>query len=59
MTPEQKLEEDNHKKADEIKAQGNEEFKKKIFDEAIKLYQQAIELYPTRGRGIWALTSYM
>ena len=46
MTPEQKLEEDNHKKADEIKAQGNEEFKKKNFDEAIKLYQQAIELYP-------------
>ena len=37
MTPEQKLEEDNHKKADEIKAQGNEEFKKKNFDEAIKL----------------------
>ena len=30
MTPEEKLEEDNHKKADEIKAQGNEEFKKKI-----------------------------
>ena len=46
MTPEEKLEEDNHKKADEIKAQGNEEFKKKNFDEAIKLYQQAIELYP-------------
>ena len=46
MTPEEKLEEDNHKKADEIKAQGNEEFKKKNFDEAIKLYQQAIDLYP-------------
>ena len=46
MTPEQKLEEDNHKKADEIKAQGNEEFKKKNFDEAIKFYQQAIDLYP-------------
>ena len=46
MTPEEKIEEDNHKKADEIKAQGNEEFKKKNFDEAIKLYQQAIDLYP-------------
>ena len=45
MTPEEKLQEDNHKKFDEIKAQGNEEFKKN-FDEAIKLYQQAIELYP-------------
>ena len=46
MSQEEKLEEDNHKKADEIKAQGNEEFKKKNFDEAIKLYQQAIDLYP-------------
>ena len=46
MTPEEKLEEDNHKKADQIKAQGNEEFKKKNFDEAIKLYQQAIDIYP-------------
>ena len=46
MTPEEKLEEDNHKKADEIKSKGNEEFKKKNFDEAIKLYQQAIDLYP-------------
>ena len=46
MTPEERQEEDNHKKADEIKAQGNEEFKKKNFDEAIKLYQQAIDLYP-------------
>ena len=46
MTPEEKLEEDNHKKADEIKAKGNEEFKKKNYDEAIKLYQQAIDLYP-------------
>ena len=46
MTPEEKLEEDNHKKADEIKAQGNVAFKNKNFDEAIKLYQQAIDLYP-------------
>jgi len=46
MSAEEKLEEDNHKKADEIKAKGNEEFKKKNFDEAIKLYQQAIDLYP-------------
>ena len=30
MTPGEKLEEDNHKKADEIKVQGNEEFKKKF-----------------------------
>ena len=46
MTPEEKLEEDNHKKADEIKSKGNEAFKSKNFDEAIKLYQQAIDLYP-------------
>ena len=31
MTPEEKLEEDNHKKADEIKAQEKEKIKKKKF----------------------------
>ena len=46
MSVEEKQEVDDHKKADEIKMKGNEEFKKKNFDEAIKLYQQAIELYP-------------
>ena len=46
MSAEEKKEVDDHKKADEIKAKGNEEFKKKNFDEAIKYYQQAIDLYP-------------
>ena len=46
MSEEEKKEVDDHKKADEIKAQGNEEFKKRNYDEAIKYYQQAIDLYP-------------
>ena len=46
MSVEEKKEVDDHKKADEIKAKGNEEFKKKNYDEAIKYYQQAIDLYP-------------
>ena len=46
MSSEEKKDVDDHKKADEIKAKGNEEFKKKNFDEAIKLYQQAIDIYP-------------
>ena len=46
MSAEEKKEVDDHKKADEIKAKGNEEFKKKNYDEAIKYYQQAIDLYP-------------
>ena len=46
MSTEEKKDVDDHKKADEIKAKGNEEFKKKNFDEAIKYYQQAIDLYP-------------
>ena len=46
MSVEEKKEVDDHKKADEIKAKGNEEFKKRNFDEAIKYYQQAIDLYP-------------
>ena len=46
MSTEEKKDEDDHKKADEIKAQGNEEFKKRNYDEAIKYYQQAIDLYP-------------
>ena len=46
MSVEEKKEVDEHKKADEIKAKGNEEFKKRNFDEAIKYYQQAIDLYP-------------
>ena len=46
MNEEEKKEVDNHKKADEIKAKGNEEFKKKNYDEAIKYYQEAIDLYP-------------
>ena len=46
MSVEEKQEVDDHKKADEIKMKGNEEFKKKNFDEAIKYYQQAIDIYP-------------
>ena len=46
MSSEEKKEVDDHKRADEIKAKGNEEFKKRNFDEAIKLYQQAIDIYP-------------
>ena len=48
MSTEEKKDVDDHKKADEIKAKGNEEFKKKNFDEAIKYYQQAIDLYPKK-----------
>ena len=46
MSAEEKKEVDDHKKADEIKAKGNEEYKKKNFDEAIKFYQEAIDIYP-------------
>lgn len=46
MSEEEKKDFDLHKQADEIKAQGNEMFKKKNFDEAIKLYEQAKTLYP-------------
>ena len=46
MSTEEKKDVDDHKKADEIKAKGNEKIKKKNFDEAIKYYQQAIDLYP-------------
>ena len=46
MTPEEKKEIDDHKKADEIKLKGNEEYKKKNFDEAIKYYNEAKEIYP-------------
>ena len=46
MSSEEKKEVDDHKKADEIKAKGNEEYKKRNYDEAIKLYQQAIDIYP-------------
>ena len=46
MSVEEKKEVDEHKKADEIKLKGNEEFKKKNYDEAIKYYQQAIDIYP-------------
>ena len=46
MSEEEKKEANDHKKADEIKAKGNEEFKKRNYDEAIKFYQEAINLYP-------------
>ena len=46
MSVEEKKEVDDHKRADEIKAKGNEEYKKKNFDEAIKFYQEAIDIYP-------------
>ena len=46
MSVEEKKEVDDHKRADEIKAKGNEEYKKKNFDGAIKFYQEAIDIYP-------------
>ena len=46
MSVDEKKEVDDHKKADEIKVKGNEEYKKRNYDEAIKYYQQAIDLYP-------------
>ena len=46
MSVEEKKEVDDHKRADEIKAKGNEEYKKKNFDEAMKFYQEAIDIYP-------------
>ena len=46
MTEEEKKEIDDHKKADEIKLKGNEEYKKRNFDEAIKYYNEAKEIYP-------------
>ena len=46
MSDEEKKDFNDHKKADEIKLKGNEEYKKKNFDEAIKYYNEAKELYP-------------
>ena len=36
----------NHNKANEIKEEGNREFKKKNYDKALRYYQEAIDLYP-------------
>jgi small glutamine-rich tetratricopeptide repeat-containing protein alpha len=48
--------EDNKKKSEELKVQGNEKFKLKDFDGAIKCYSEAIQLYPNsiyyHNRGI-------
>ena len=41
-----KKEEEDHKKAEELISKGNEEFQKKNYDEAISLYQEAINIYP-------------
>ena len=46
MSEEEKKEFNDHKKADEIKLKGNEQYKQKNFDEAIKFYNEAKELYP-------------
>jgi stress-induced-phosphoprotein 1 len=46
MSPEEKELETRRKQAEEAKAKGNEEFKKKNWEEAIKLYSQAIDLNP-------------
>ena len=45
MSEEGKKEFDNHKKADKIKLKGKNNIKKN-FDEAIKFYEDAKELYP-------------
>mmetsp|Transcript_12576 Transcript_12576/g.22403 ORF Transcript_12576/g.22403 Transcript_12576/m.22403 type:complete len:587 (+) Transcript_12576:159-1919(+) len=45
-TPEEREKRENKEKAVEIKNQGNEFYKKKEFEEALKLYNQAIELDP-------------
>lgn len=46
MTDEEKKDVLDHKKADEIKLKGNEQYKQKNFDEAIKFYNEAKEIYP-------------
>ena len=46
MSPEERKDVEDHKKADEIKAKGNAEYKNKNYDEAIKYYEQAKEIYP-------------
>lgn len=46
MSEEEKKEVNDHKRADEIKLKGNEQYKLKNFDEAIKLFNEAIEIYP-------------
>lgn len=46
MTEEEKKDINDHKAADEIKCKGNEEYKKKNYDEAINYYNQAKDIYP-------------
>lgn len=46
MTTEEREELLNKKKAEELKAVGNEHFKKKEFEQALNYYNQAIEVYP-------------
>merc|ERR1712032_589253 len=46
MSEEEKMETINKKKCEELKAQGNEHFKKKEFEQAMGYYNQAIEIYP-------------
>ena len=46
MTQEERDEIVNKQKAEELKAIGNENFKKKNYEEALKCYNEAIQLYP-------------
>ena len=46
LTEEEKAEENNHKEADKIKAEGNEFYKQRKFEEAIKKYEEAKAKYP-------------
>jgi len=46
MTEEEKQEAFSKKKAEELKAIGNEHYKKKEWEQALKYYNEAIEIYP-------------
>jgi stress-induced-phosphoprotein 1 len=46
LSNEEKEEENKKRKAEEIKLLGNEQFKKGNMQEALKLYSEAIEIYP-------------
>jgi len=46
LSEEEKAELLNKKKAEELKAIGNEHFKKKEFDKAMEIYSEAIQIYP-------------
>jgi len=47
LTPEELEQQELKKKADEFKAEGNGHYKKKEFDQALALYNKALEVLPT------------